>query len=587
MTSTWAGTPSIKGSSDAVRMALLTISLSGVQLVWGIEMAYCAPYLLSLGLTKSLMSLVWNVGPISGMICQPIVGVVADRSTSRFGRRRPVIMLGSIAVAMALFVLGWTKEIVGLFFEESDFAKRVTIVLAVLAIYLVDFAINAVQACCRALIVDTLPQSQQQHGSAWASRMIAVGNIAGYFAGMVDLVGIFGKTFGDTQFKQLMVVSAVLLMICVGITCFSVTERVLISRKAEGNQGILAIFKTIWSTLFNLPSNIRAICIILFWAWIGWFPFQVYSTTFVGEVLKRYDTGMRSQLSSTEDQVGAITRVGSMALVLFSCMSLAASVTLPWIIVAPESDELHKPGNAKGIFQKCLDALEPFKPDLTTTWIYGHLSFGVLMLLTLFASTVSFATILVTLSGVAWALMTWAPFSLVGEMIIRLNGNDTRPRNRRSSNAPYRGSYTPVSTSDDHHHQQQEMVEMQVSRTSLSSSVPPFSVSDLEAARRLRASPSGEGGRNGGEEEESANELSGIYLGILNIFACLPQMVGSFISFIIFSLLEPGKSPEFSGDEDVEAPTTGVNAIAVCLGIGGLCTLVAAHYTARFRAIYV
>lgn len=39
-----------------------------------------------------------------------------------------------------------------------------------------------VQACCRALIVDTLPQSQQQHGSAWASRMIAVGNIAGYFA---------------------------------------------------------------------------------------------------------------------------------------------------------------------------------------------------------------------------------------------------------------------------------------------------------------------------------------------------------------------------------------------------------------------
>lgn len=49
-------------------------------------------------------------------------------------------------------------------------------------IYVVDFAINAVQACCRALIVDTLPVSRQQIGSAWASRMIAVGNIAGYFA---------------------------------------------------------------------------------------------------------------------------------------------------------------------------------------------------------------------------------------------------------------------------------------------------------------------------------------------------------------------------------------------------------------------
>lgn len=61
-------------------------------------------------------------------------------------------------------------------------ANTTTIVMAVLMIYIIDFAINAVQACCRALIVDTLPVSQQQHGSAWASRMIAIGNIAGYFA---------------------------------------------------------------------------------------------------------------------------------------------------------------------------------------------------------------------------------------------------------------------------------------------------------------------------------------------------------------------------------------------------------------------
>lgn len=47
----------------------------------------------------------------------------------------------------------------------------------------------------------------------------------------MDLVGIFGTTFGDTQFKQLMVVSAVMLISCVGITCFAVNERVLVSRK--------------------------------------------------------------------------------------------------------------------------------------------------------------------------------------------------------------------------------------------------------------------------------------------------------------------------------------------------------------------
>ena len=75
-------------------------------------------------------------------------------------------------------------------------------------------------------------------------------------------------------------------------------------------------------------------------------------------------------------------------------------------------------------------------------------------------------------------------------------------------------------------------------------------------------------------------------MGILNIFACLPQMVGSLISFVVFSLLEPGKSPEFSDTPDKDRKKDGVNAIAVCLALGGLCTLVAAYFTARFRAGY-
>jgi len=53
------------------------------------------------------------------------------------------MVLGSILVAVCLLVLGWTKEIVGHFVPEGDFRKSCTIFLAVLAIYAVDFAINA------------------------------------------------------------------------------------------------------------------------------------------------------------------------------------------------------------------------------------------------------------------------------------------------------------------------------------------------------------------------------------------------------------------------------------------------------------
>ena len=53
---------------------------------------------------------------------------------------------GVIVVALCLIVLGWTSELVGIFVSDTDFKKTCTIALAVLSIYAVDFAINAVQS---------------------------------------------------------------------------------------------------------------------------------------------------------------------------------------------------------------------------------------------------------------------------------------------------------------------------------------------------------------------------------------------------------------------------------------------------------
>lgn len=53
--------------------------------------------------------------------------------------------------------------------------------LAVISIYFIDFSINAVMACSRALLVDVLPVSEQGVGNAWMGRMSGVGGIAGFF----------------------------------------------------------------------------------------------------------------------------------------------------------------------------------------------------------------------------------------------------------------------------------------------------------------------------------------------------------------------------------------------------------------------
>jgi solute carrier family 45 protein 1/2/4 len=131
--------------------------------------------------------MVWVAGPISGLIVQPIIGVIADESTSKWGRRRPIIAIGSLIVACSLMALGFTKEIVTSFVSDPHAAKTLTIMLAVLSLYSVDFAINAgkalhrpwlllvpsltlslpVMSCARSLVVDTLPIQKQQTGAAW------------------------------------------------------------------------------------------------------------------------------------------------------------------------------------------------------------------------------------------------------------------------------------------------------------------------------------------------------------------------------------------------------------------------------------
>jgi solute carrier family 45 protein 1/2/4 len=129
-------------------MILLTISIGGLQLAWCVELANGTPYLLSLGLSKSLMALVWIAGPLSGALVQPYVGILSDNCRSSWGKRTPFMVAGAAATIAALLCLAWVREIVGGILgifgahRESNGIKVTIIVVAVIFVYILDFAIN-------------------------------------------------------------------------------------------------------------------------------------------------------------------------------------------------------------------------------------------------------------------------------------------------------------------------------------------------------------------------------------------------------------------------------------------------------------
>ncbi|RAL02916.1 putative sucrose transporter [Aspergillus ibericus CBS 121593] len=551
----WVGSPAIKGRREWVRMVLLTFSLLGLQFTWGIEMTYCTPYLLQLGLTKSKTSLVWIAGPLSGLIIQPLIGVIADRSRSKWGRRRPFMIVGSFVVAMCLLVLGWTTEIVNMFIKDTEKAKDVTIALAVLSIYAVDFAINVVQACCRSLIVDTLPIPQQQTGSAWATRMTAIGQLIGYVIGSIDTVSIFGSIIGDTQFKQMTVIAALSLLGAVFVTSYAVKERVLITARDSDNQaGALEVISQLIKTTMDLPPRIQAICWAQFWAWIGWFPFLFYSTTWVGETYFRYE--VPKDATHPTDMLGEVGRVGSLSLVVFSSITFIGAVLLPFCVKPPDSKRPRfTPRPPPGI-ASLLKTVMAIRPDLQTTWLISHIMFAATMIFAPLAHSRAFATFLVALCGIPWAVTCWAPFAFMGVEINKL------------AMGPARASGVTMITSSGPYSDRTTDTEMDVLRLNHHD---PDSDSDIE---------------DGVSNTPSTGELAGIYLGVLNVYTTLPQFIGTFISWIVFSVLEPGSTKRDGTAQEsqwMNLDKSAPNAISICLFIGALSAIVAVEATRRMR----
>lgn len=175
------------------------------------------------------------------------------------------MLLGSLLCATAMLILGFTPSVAGWFTTPgTSFHSTLTIWLAVLSIYIIDFSINAVQAADRALLVDTLPTSQQERGNAWAGRMLSFGSVVGFWVGNWDLP-VLMPWLGRTQLQVLCVLSSLGLLAAHAITCFAVKERVLIagSPRVDGGgrkkRGAMGALKDIWENMWRLPRVIQQI----------------------------------------------------------------------------------------------------------------------------------------------------------------------------------------------------------------------------------------------------------------------------------------------------------------------------------------
>ena len=407
-------------------MLLLTISIGGLQLAWAVEISNGTPYLLSLGLTKSLMALVWIAGPLSGALVQPYVGMLSDNCRSSWGKRKPFMIAGTLATVFSLLALAWAREVVGGFLglfgadRESQGVKITIIIVAVTFVYILDFSINTVQAGIRAFMVDCCPAHQQESANSMASRIVGVGNIIGYVAGFVDLPK-FMWFFGDTQFKVLCVIACLSLSSTVALSVTTIKERDPRMEAAPPKQkgGLISFFKQVFSSIRHLPPQTRKVCEVQFMAWIGIFPQLFYSSSYVGDIYVQ--PWLKKNPKMTPAEMDALyakaTRVGTLALLVYAITSLCTNVLLPFFIApsydSPSSASVRSQRSYTTRLDRLLDKMVIPWLTLRRAWLCSHLIFATCMFSTLIVRSVAGATALIGVVGISWAITLWAPFAII------------------------------------------------------------------------------------------------------------------------------------------------------------------------------
>lgn len=247
-----------------------------------------------------------------------------------------------------------------------------------------------------------------------------------------------GGWLGGTQLKVVAVFTSVFLCVCHAVTVGCVRERVLVSRGDENvrSEGALRSMLTslgeIWVTLRTLPRPIQQVLNVQFSSWIGWFPVLFFSTSWIAELYATTHFGSPDLSLATPDGRDAATRAGTRAMLFHALISFSTSVILPPFIA---TDDPTEPPRATGGMdagwghvrdRAWWHALVPELPlpwlSLSLLWTFSNGLFGVLMLSTWFAGGVGSATAIIAGAGFCWSITNWAPFAILGDLILTGGG---------------------------------------------------------------------------------------------------------------------------------------------------------------------
>ena len=239
----------------------MSFGFLGIQFGWGLQLANMSPIYRYLHAEESSLPYLWLAGPITGLIVQPIIGSMSDRTWNRLGRRRPYFLTGAILASIALF-----------FMPDSS-----VLWMAAGLLWILDASINITMEPFRAFVADKLPEEQRTLGFVMQSFFIGIGqtlaNALPYLFSAMGVVGVMASGIPlsvEYSFK----IGALVFLIAVAWTVITTKEyppedMESFERIKREHKGVLAGFKEIFSSVAEMPSTMKQLAVVQFFTWFA------------------------------------------------------------------------------------------------------------------------------------------------------------------------------------------------------------------------------------------------------------------------------------------------------------------------------
>ena len=256
----------------------MNVGFLGLQFSFGLQQSNMSPIYSYLGADEASLPLLWLAGPMTGLLVQPLIGAMSDRTNSRWGRRTPYFLIGAILCSLSLLAMPYSAALW----------------MAASLLWILDAANNVTMEPYRAYVSDRLPKDQHAQGYLVQSAFTGLAQTLSYLAPSILVwMGMNKDAVGDNHIPQITQISfmigAFLSISTIAWSIWRVPELPLTTeqkaRLAQKKLSLGATLQEILDAIREMPQAMRQMVWMKLFQWYAMMCYWQYMTYVIARSL--------------------------------------------------------------------------------------------------------------------------------------------------------------------------------------------------------------------------------------------------------------------------------------------------------------